>query len=408
MESIVSGLDLRLYRLELKKELTNILNWWMNSAVDVNGGFVGKIDHGQKVYPEAPKGAVLNARILWSFSAGYNSCKQEEYLAHAHRAFNYICNHFLDKEYGGVYWTVNAAGQALNTKKQVYAISFMIYALAEYSRAAESIEAQALAIQLYQDLVKHSFDSKRTGYFEAFDRDWSEIEDFRLSEKDGNERKTMNTHLHVLEGYTSLYRSWKDEGLKRQILSLISNFKEHIIRQDNYHLNLFMDDDWTVKSSTISFGHDIEASWLLLEAAEAIEDQQAIQSIKNIAVLMARASLEGIDRDGGMFYELDSNSGHMLREKHWWVQSEAIIGFFNAWQISNEELFLHQSYRVWDYVKAHLLDLHHGEWVWGRDKNGRVMIEEDKAGMWKCPYHNSRACLELIKRLDAFASSNDS
>lgn len=408
MESRVLGVDLRLYRLELKKELTNIFNWWMHSAVDPNGGFVGKIDHDRKVYPEAPKGAVLNARILWSFSAGYNSCRKEEYLTHAHRAFKYIRNHFVDKEYGGVYWTVNAAGEPLNTRKQVYAISFTIYALAEYSRAAESIEAEALAIQLYHDLEKHSFDCQRTGYFEAFDRDWSEIGDLRLSEKDANEKKTMNTHLHVLEAYTSLYRSWKDEGLKKQILSLINNFKEHIIRQDNYHLHLFMDDDWTVKSSTISFGHDIEASWLLLEAAEVIEDQQVIQSVKEVAVLMARASLKGIDRDGGLFHEFDPDSGHMLREKHWWVQSEAMIGFFNAWQISKEERFLQQSYRVWDYVKAYLLDLQHGEWIWGRDENGCVMIGEDKAGMWKCPYHNSRALLELIKRLGAFTDLNDS
>jgi len=404
----MSGIDLMRYQSELKEELNNILTWWMNFAVDPDGGFVGRIDHDQNVFPESPKGAVLNARILWSFSAGYNSFGGEEYLEHAQRAFNYISRHFVDAEYGGVYWTVNASGQPLNTRKQVYAIAFMIYALAEYSRAAGSIEAEALAIRLYRDLEKHSFDPQQKGYFEAFNRNWSEIGDFRLSEKDANEKKTMNTHLHVLEAYTNLYRSWKDEGLRKQILDLISNFKNYIIRQDNYHLNLFMDQDWTVKSSAISFGHDIEASWLLLEAAEVIEDHEVIQSVADIAVLMARSSLEGIDKDGGMFHESDPNSGHILREKHWWVQSEAMVGFFNAWQISKEERFLHESLRVWDYVKANLLDPLHGEWIWGRDERGQVMISEDKAGMWKCPYHNSRACIELNKRLSNFTNLNDS
>jgi len=403
----MSGIDLPRYRSELKEELNNILTWWMNSAVDPDGGFIGKIDHDQNVYPESPKGAVLNARILWSFSAGYNSFGDDKYLEHAHRAYIYICNHFIDEEYGGVYWTVDAAGQPLNTRKQVYAISFVIYALAEYSRAAGSTGAEMLAIRLYSDLEKHSFDSERTGYFEAFNRDWSEIGDFRLSEKDANEKKTMNTHLHVLEAYTNLYRNWKDKGLRKQILNLINNFKEHIIRQGNYHLNLFMDEDWTVKSSAISFGHDIEASWLLLEAAEVIEDPQVIQSVKGIAVQVARSSLEGLDKNGGMFHEFEPDNGHLLREKHWWVQSEAMIGFFNAWQVSKDERFLHESLRVWDYVKAYLLDPLHGEWVWGRDESGQVMKTEDKAGMWKCPYHNSRACFELIKRLRGFTDFND-
>lgn len=395
----MSAIDLQRYRLELIEELDHILTWWMNSALDPNGGFVGRIDHDQQIYPEAPKGAVLNARILWSFSAGYNSFGNAEYLEHAHRAFHYICNHFVDAEYGGVYWTVDAAGQPMNTRKQVYAISFSIYALAEYFRATGSNRAEMMAIQLYRELEEHSFDSQRTGYFEAFNRDWSQIDDLRLSEKDANEKKTMNTHLHILEAYTNLYKSWKDEGLRKQILSLIDNFKNYIICQNNYHLKLFMDEDWKVKSSTVSFGHDIEASWLLLEAAEVTEDPQVIQSIKDITVRMAYSSLKGIDKDGGMFHEFDPDSGHILREKHWWVQSEAMIGFFNAWQISKDERFLHESLRVWDYVKAYLLDASHGEWVWGRDEHGEVMKTEDKAGMWKCPYHNSRACLELIKRL---------
>lgn len=398
MESLKLEIDLRAYHAELEEELHSILSWWMRLAVDPKGGFVGKIDHDQTTFPESAKGSVLNARILWSFSAGYNHSKRGEYLDHARRAFNYINDHFVDQEFGGVYWTVDAYGRPLSTRKQVYAVAFVIYALAEYSRAAASTEAEELAIRLYHTLEKHSFDPKRTGYFEAFNQDWSEIEDFRLSEKDANEKKTMNTHLHILEAYTNLYRIWKDESLKGQIINLINNFSDFIIRKDNYHLNLFMDEGWVLKSSVISFGHDIEASWLLLEAAEVIEDHEIVRKVKAVAIRMAEAALEGIDEDGGMFYEADPVSGHLNREKHWWVQAEAMVGFFNAWQISNNEVYVHKSLGVWRYVQACLLDKINGEWIWGRDEKGLVMKEEDKAGMWKCPYHNSRACLELIKR----------
>lgn len=396
----MSGVDLLGYRSELKEELNNILAWWTNFAVDPKGGFWGKIDHDLTVYPTSPKGAVLNARILWSFSAGYSSLGNDKYLEYARRAFDYICTYFIDRKYGGVYWTVDADGQALDTKKQVYAISFVIYALAEYSRASGDLSAQDLAIRLYHDLEENSFDSIGKGYFEAFNCDWSEMKDLRLSEKDANERKTMNTHLHVLEAYTNLYRNWKDEGLKRQISNLIDNFRQHIIRKDNHHLNLFMDDHWYVKSSSISFGHDIEAAWLLLEAAEVIGDPQVIQSVKALSVEMAHAALSGMDKDGGMFYEFDPLDGHMVKEKHWWVQAESMVGFFNAWQLSNDDRYLSESLGVWKYVKSHILDPLHGEWIWGRDENNQIMKTEDKAGMWKCPYHNSRACLELIRRIN--------
>jgi len=399
MEILTLKDELRAYLPELETELHQILSWWMNFATDPNGGFIGRVDHDQNIYPEAVKGAVLHARILWSFSAGYNSFRNSEYLEHAHLAYNYIHDHFIDTDFGGVYWTVDALGKPLSTRKQVYAIAFVIYALAEYSRAAESEEAVKLAISLYGDLQEHSFDEQRTGYFEAFHRDWSEIADQRLSDKDANEKKTMNTHLHVLEAYTNLYRVWKDEGLKRQILTLLNNFSQYIIKKDTFHLNLFMDEDWSVKSSAISFGHDIEASWLLLEAAEVLEDAHVIDKVKDLAVKMAGASLEGLDIDGGMLYELDLEEEHVVKEKHWWVQAEAMVGFFNAWQISGDDRFMRASLGVWDYVKGFIIDPVHGEWIWGRDEQGQVMKNEDKAGLWKCPYHNSRACIELVHRL---------
>lgn len=400
MEHLTLNTKLLLYRKELEKELENILKWWIKYTPDeINGGFIGKIDHEQRAYPGAVKGAVLNARILWSFSAGYNLTGEREYLEYATRAYRYIRDHFMDTEFGGVYWTVNAKGEPEDTKKQVYANAFVIYALSEYYQATSLEEAAISAKQLYASLEKHSFDPVNRGYFEAFNRNWTEIADLRLSEKDANEKKTMNTHLHVLEAYTNLYSIWKDGGLRNQIVLLLENFLQYIINPETKHLVLFLDENWEAKSRMISYGHDIEAAWLLLEAAEVIDDYVLTDKFKNLAIDMANAASDGVGHEGEMWYDHDPLLKHTVKEKHWWVQAEAMVGFFNAWQVSTDEQFLHQSMTSWGFVKQYILDKTYGEWIWGIDENGKIMEDEDKAGLWKCPYHNSRACIELIRRI---------
>ena len=388
------------YAKSINTELTNILRYWMEKTPDhESGGFYGKIDNGNRVTAGAPKGSVLNARILWSFAAAYNHDPQSRYLETAERAYHYIAEHFVDNNYGGVYWTIDAEGNPLDTKKQIYAIAFTIYAFSEYFIASGKEVARDHAVELYQDLVKYSLDKEKGGYFEAFDKEWQPIADLRLSDKDANEKKTMNTHLHVLEGFANLYRIWPDEELKDRITELLSNFTSHMIDADTAHLKLFFDEDWNSKSPLISYGHDIEASWLLLEAAEIIEDQEWIVRLKGIAVKMAYAAIEGIDQDGGMFYEKDPVANHLIKEKHWWVQAEAMVGFYNAWQISADQIFLDHFAKVWDYTQKQIIDHENGEWFWGRDAQGKVMTGEDKVGLWKCPYHNSRACIEILKHI---------
>ena len=390
---------LKEFKNELSAELEAILKFWMDHTVDqINGGFVGKINNDNLVDSEARKGSVLNARILWSFSAAYNLTGQEAYLEHAHRAYEYIIKHFIDKDFGGVYWTVDFKGEPLDTKKQVYSISFTIYALSEFYKATQKQQSKDLAINLYQVLVDKSFDPQNTGYFEAFTREWLEIEDLRLSTKDANEKKTMNTHLHVLEAFTNLFRIWPDESLKKHIQLLINNFLDHIIDKKSFHLILFFDENWNQKSDIISYGHDIEAAWLLLEAAEVIDDFDLISKTEAMAVKMAGASTEGLDSDGALLYELEPSHNTLIKEKHWWVQDEAIVGFFNAWQLTGDKKFLDHSLNAWQYVKNNILDKEHGEWLWGIAEDGKIMDAEDKAGLWKCPYHNSRACIEIIKR----------
>jgi mannobiose 2-epimerase len=387
------------YKRELTLELKHILDYWTNHTVDEeNGGFYGKISSKNKVDAEAPKGSVLNARILWSFSAAHN-LNPINGIELADHAYHYIVDHLIDKDYGGVYWTADYKGQPADTKKQVYAMAFTIYALTEYYIAKGDPIIKNLAIKLYRDLVKYSYDTRKGGYLEAFNRKWETMDDLRLSEKDANEKKTMNTHLHILEAFTNLYRIWPDGQLKGRIAALLQNFQNYIVDTDTSRMILFFDEDWNSKSDIISYGHDIEASWLLLEAAEVIGDNLLLTEIKKLTLKMAEATMEGLDEDGGLWYERVPSINHVIKEKHWWVQAEAMVGFYNAWQLSGQQKFLDVSHKNWQFVKQSIIDKDYGEWYWGVKEDGNLMQNEDKAGLWKCPYHNSRACIELIRRI---------
>lgn len=302
---------------------------------------------------------------------------------------------------GGVFWTVDFKGEKLDERKQVYAQAFFLYALSEYYRAVKRQFVLELAIQLFRWIEAHAYDQKRKGYYEAFDRDWSWIEDQRLSPKDLNEQKTMNTHLHLLEAYSNLYGVWKNAGLRNQIENLLEVFAHHFIDDRSRHLHLFFDVEWNLKSELISYGHEIEAAWLLQQAAETVRHPGWTVTMKSLATKIAEAASEGLDQEGGMNYECEKNK--VIRDKHWWPQAEAMVGFYNAYQVSGEERWLKKSIASWQFVKNHLKDNSKGEWFWGVDERNAIMQGYDKAGLWKCPYHNGRACMELIRRIEPLA-----
>ena len=388
-------------RSQMHQELLSILNYWTGNTIDdKNGGFIGAIDYTDKKDYTAEKGSVLNARILWAFSASYSITKDENHLAIAKRAFNYIEKKFYDSVNGGIFWSVNADGSPKDTKNQIYALAFMIYGLSEYYGVSNDKEALLLAIKLYKKIEEHSFDPVNGGYFEAFTRNWQPIEDLRLSDKDANEKKTMNTHLHIVEAYANLYRVWNNEGLKKDIQKILVVIDKYFINTQTKHLRLFFNEEWVEKEDVISYGHDIEAAWLLQWCAEQIEDTDLVSIYKKHAITLAEGGLEGLDKDGGLWYEYDPEEDRMIKEKHWWPQSELWIGLVNAWQLTGDEKYLKLTQKNWEFVQEFILDKKNGEWVWGVDKN-YLLIKKDKAGFWKCPYHNSRACIELIKRLPA-------
>ena len=407
----------------------NILHFWMTQMVDEeHGGFYGRMDHSGTLHPDAEKGAILNARILWSFSAAYRVLGNPEYLAMATRAKDYIIDHFIDPEYGGIYWSVDYKGQPLDTKKQFYAIGFAIYGLTEYARATADREALDYALQLYDCIEEHAFDRVHNGYIEACTRAWGKIEDMRLSELDANYPKSQNTHLHIIEPYTNLLRCLKElhaqescdyvpvlgsvlpigitipvetiVAVETSLRNLIDIFTEKILNPETCHLDLFFEMDWTRGAGHLeSYGHDIECSWLMHEAALVLGDKKVLAKVEPIVRKVAKASEKGLRPDGSLIHEANLDTGHVDDDLHWWVQAENVVGCFNLYQYFGDESALEKAVRCWDYIKSQLIDYDHGEWYWSRHSDGSLNTSDDKAGFWKCPSHNSRMCLEIIERI---------
>lgn len=387
------------FRTEVRQNLEeNILPYWIDKMVDPAGGFYGRRDGNDDLVADAPKGAILNARMLWSFAAAYRVLENPEYLEMATRAKREIIDRFYDPAYGGIYWSLDAQGNPLDTKKQFYAIGFAIYGLSEYARATGDKEALEYAVRLFHDIENHSRDRERGGYIEALARDWSPLSDMRLSDKDMNTAKTMNTHLHIIEPYTNLLRVWDSAELRETTAGLLNLFLDRIVLPNGRgHMGLFFDSDWNLQAAgTISYGHDIEASWLLLETAQVLGDADLLRKTLTATGHIADAALEGRCADGSMVYERMPD-GRYDNDKHWWVQAEDVIGQTYLYLFHGREEMLRKAYESWSFIRDNMLD-ESGEWVWSL-RDGEPNRTEDKAGFWKCPYHNSRMCLELIEKL---------
>ena len=370
----------------------NILSFWMREMQDhERGGFYGRMDGYGHIHTQADKGAILNARILWTFSAAYRVLGDKRYLEVATRARDYFLQHFIDPEYGGVYWSVDFKGNPKDTKKQTYAIGFAIYGLSEYARATGDQTAFDEAIRLFDCIERHAYDPVNNGYIEATTRDWQPIADMRLSEKDQNYPKSQNTHLHIIEPYTNLLRcaACRDSiatsltpsvsALPSRIENLITLFTTRIMNPRTHHLDLFFDNDWTCRSEgQVSCGHDIECSWLLNEAAVVLDNPVLLDRIEPVVMRLSEI-VNSVDTV-------------------WWEQAEAVVGFLNIYQQFGDEEAYRKAVAHYQYILDHLVDWDNGEWYWSIRPDGTPNRDDDKAGFWKCPYHNGRMCLEIIER----------
>jgi mannobiose 2-epimerase len=394
-------MDKRELRAAIEAELDgNLLPFWRLRGLDEDhGGFIAEMANDGTLRRGAAKGLILNSRILWTFSTLFTARRDPQDLALACRAYEWIDEFMRDRQNGGYFWRVDSQGKPLDGEKKIYGQAFVIYALSAYAVATGDPDTVDSARGLFELIETHAHDSEHGGYIEARAEDWTEASELRLSDRDMAAAKSMNTHLHVLEAYTGLYRVWPDERVANRLRELIDLFGKHILDAERRHLHHFFDAQWKVLSDTCTYGHDIEAAWLLCEAAELLGDAKAVNEVRGWAVTLARTVLaEAIDADGGLVYE--GRGGRVIDPNHeWWCQAEAVVGFWQAHQLTGDPAFADAAQRIWNFISRRIVDRSGGEWFWRVLADGSVDQSEPKVSEWKGPYHNVRMCLEMMRRI---------
>ncbi|MDX2185318.1 MAG: AGE family epimerase/isomerase [Opitutaceae bacterium] len=377
----------------------NLLPYWLKHARNSeNSGFFGFISGNNLPDSASERGALLTARILWTFSAAYRQSPKPEYLEMARYAYADL-EAFFDREHGGLFWTLSASGKPKDTSKQVYVHTFGIYGLAEYYLATGDAGALEKAKALYRLIDTKAHDPINGGYFEVYSRDWKRGGFLSPRSVVGpNHPKSQNTNLHVLECLTNLLRAWPDEQLRSRLVEQIHIMQDKLVNPKTHHLYLYTDEKWTPVDDECSYGHDIEYSWLLCEAAEVAGGDALLEKVKPTAIAVAQATLnEGVDTDGGI-WDTGTPAGVRNTRKDWWPQAEAVVGFLNAYQLSGDDQFLAAADKTCGFIEANVIDREGGEWFQVAHPDLAKRKRAPKVALWKCPYHNGRAWLEVLER----------
>ena len=415
-----NSLDTGFYKSVKDELLNDILPFWEKHSRDTRSGcegFYGSINSSGIPDAELPRSIVMTSRFLWTYSAAARQFKNPSFLDIADFAYRTIVSKYWDSQNGGVYWSVLPDGTPCVSKKQIYGEAFCCYGLSEYAAAVKELrqdelseEAMNYALDLFNLLEEHARDYEEGGYLEACAQDWSPTDDMILSPKDMNCPKSMNTNLHVMEAYTNLYRNLLQvfpdaKSLLKEAGEALTSLVEITCRkilQPDAHLGMFFDMKWTPLSDEISYGHDIEASWLLWEAACELENEELQSQIKDTVIKMAEVALtEGFDQENGCMenFLISTPQGKKRdRTRVWWNQAEAMNGFYNAWEMTGDAKYSNACLKQWNWILEHQIDRENGEWWNEIDENGKPVLTEDKGGNWKTSYHNGRTCLELLRR----------
>lgn len=381
---------------EVRNELENhIVPFWAALRDDENGGFYGYMSYGLKLNKKADKGVILHSRILWFFSKCYIVLKDEKYKELAFHAFEYVKNHCIDYENGGVYWMTDYKGAPSDTMKHTYNIAFAIYALSCYYNAVGDRFALDLAYKLFSDIEENTRDEY--GYREAFTIDWKLVPNDALSENGLMADKTMNTVLHLIEAYTELYKADKNERVGQRLRWLLDLAKDKIFDPERNALKVFFDTKFDVIGDIHSYGHDIEATWLTDLACDTLGDEEVIKDWTARDLLISNNILNIAFEDGALNNERENDK--INRTRIWWVQAETVVGFTNAYQHSGDKKFLDAARTVWENIKNYVIDKREGgEWYSEVSFDHIPDSRKETVGPWKCPYHNGRMCLEIISR----------
>ncbi|MBQ7187092.1 MAG: AGE family epimerase/isomerase [Ruminococcus sp.] len=381
---------------EARNELENhIAPFWAGLRDDENGGFYGYLSCGLELDKKADKGVILHSRILWFFSKCYIVLKDEKYKELAFHAFEYVKNHCIDYDNGGVYWMTDWKGQPSDTMKHTYNIAFAVYALSCYYNAVGDRFALDLAYKLFSDIEENTRDEY--GYREAFTKEWELIPNDALSENGLMADKTMNTILHLIEAYTELYKAGRSERVAERLKFLLGQMKDKVFDPERNALKVFFDTKLDVIGDIHSYGHDIEATWLIDLACDTLGDRELIADWADRDLKISENILNIALEDGALNNEREND--RIDRTRVWWVQAESVVGFTNAYQHSGDKKFLDAARTVWEYIKAHIIDKREGgEWYSELTFEGTPHEWKEIVGPWKCPYHNGRMCMELISR----------
>lgn len=372
-----------------------ILPFWENLKDNTYGGFYGWLDYELNLDKKAVKGCILNSRILWFFSNAYLTTKDTELLPYAKHAYEFLKKYCIDKEYGGVYWSLNYDGTVFDSTKHTYNQAFAIYALASYYDATKEEEALKIAYDLYRIIESNCTDE--VGYLEAFTYDFKPEDNDKLSENGVIAEKTMNTLLHVFEAYTELYRVTKDEQVAKKLYFIMDVFEKQVFNEELRRQEVFFDKNMNSILDLHSYGHDIETAWLIDRGCEVLNDAELTKRMRRITSILEDEIYKVAYVDHSLLNECEK--GNVNRMRVWWVQAEAVVGFLNAYEKSNEERYKEAAKDILEYIKTKLEDQRDGsEWYWQLDDNHLPDTSKPIVEPWKCPYHNGRMCFEIIRR----------
>ena len=372
-----------------------ILPFWKGLKDDDFGGYYGFMDFDLKLDKKAVKGCILNSRILWFFSNVYLVTKDSSALPYAKHAFEFMKSHCFDDINGGVYWSLKYDGSPEDTTKHTYNQAFALYALSSYYDATKDEDAKRLALSLYNIIENKMKDE--IGYLEAFTIDFKPESNEKLSENGVMAAKTMNTLLHVFEAYTEGLRVFKHEGMKKQLYFMLDIVEKKIYNPEKQRQEVFFDREYNSLIDLHSYGHDIETSWLVDRALTVMKDEELNRRIHPITSALAEKIYSRAYVDHSLMNECENGVDDETRI--WWVQAETVVGFYNAYEKSGDVKFKNAALDVFDFIEEKQTDHRKGsEWFSALDKNGEPIVKYPIVEPWKCPYHNGRMCLELIKR----------